>query len=231
MTTSAFAGFPPATIKFLKQLQKNNDRDWFAEHKPKYESDVLEPALAFITAMQKPMARLSECFNVIPKRTGGSLLRIYRDTRFSKDKTPYKTNIGIHFRHMVGKDVHAPGFYVHVEPDNVFVGAGIWHPDASALASIREAIDEAPAAWKRARDNKGFRTQFKLTGDSLKRPPRGYDAEHPMVEDLKRKDFIGITQLPTAAIESPAFAADVAKSFKATLPLMRFLCGAMELPI
>lgn len=218
-------------MKFLKQLKKNNDRDWFNEHKPRYEADVLQPALGFIDAMQKPMAKISDCINVVPKRMGGSLMRVYRDTRFSKDKTPYKTNIGIHFRHMAGKDVHAPGFYVHIEPGDVFIGAGIWHPDSTALNAIREAITENPAGWKRARDNKAFRTNFKLTGDSLKRPPRGYDPEHPMIDDLKRKDFIGIAQLDAAAIGKSDFTAEVTIAFKSAMSLMRFLCASLNLPI
>lgn len=227
---TTFTGFPAATMKFLKQLQKNNNRDWFAENKPRYESDVLEPSLAFIEAMQKPMAKLTECFDVVPKRVGGSLMRIYRDTRFAKDKTPYKTNVGIHFRHMAGKDVHAPGFYIHIEPGDVFLGAGIWHPDSTSLAAIRERIADDPARWKKVRDGKAFRTTFKLAGDSLKRPPRGYDVNHEMIDDLKRKDFIGVAKLAAKEIEHPDFVKDTAKSFKAAMPFMRFLGNAMHLP-
>jgi uncharacterized protein (TIGR02453 family) len=231
MAGSTFDGFPAGTMKFLKQLKQNNDRDWFNENKPRYESHVREPALAFIEAMQKPMGRLSECVDVVPKKVGGSLMRVYRDTRFSKDKTPYKTNVGIQFRHMAGKDVHSPGFYVHIEPGEVFLGAGIWHPDSTALAAIRDRIDEDPAVWKRVRDRKAFRSHFALTGDSLKRPPRGFDPEHPMIEDLKRKDFIGVGQLEPKSIESPDFVTDTAQAFKVAIPFVRFLCGALNLPL
>ncbi len=230
MTKSTFTGFPSATMKFLRQLKKNNNRDWFADNKHRYEADVLDPSLALIAAMQKPLAGLSECINVVPKRVGGSLMRVYKDTRFSKDKTPYKTNVGIHFRHMAGKDVHAPGFYIHVEPGEMFLGAGIWHPDSSALAAIRERIADDPNGWKKVRDNKAFRANFELSGESLKRPPRGFDAEHEMIEDLKRKDFIGVAQLDPNSVEHPEFVKAATKAFRSAVPFMRFLCGALGLP-
>ncbi len=231
MSNSTFGGFPAGTMKFLKQLKRKNDRDWFNDNKPRYESDVREPALAFIEAMQKPMHRLSEYVDVVPQRVGGSLMRVYRDTRFSADKTPYKTNLGIQFRHMAGKNVHSPGFYIHIEPGEVFLGVGIWHPDSPALAAIRERIEEDPAAWKRVRDGKAFRSHFLLTGDSLKRPPRGFDAEHPMIEDLKRRDFIGVGQLEPKSIESSNLVKDTTRAFKAAIPFVRFLCGALNLPL
>ena len=116
MAGSRYATFTPATVKFLAELSDNNNRDWFNENKTRYEEEVLDVALRFIQSMQDPLADFAPHFTAIPKRMGGSLMRVYRDTRFSKDKTPYKTNIGIQFRHVLGKDVHAPGFYVHIEP-------------------------------------------------------------------------------------------------------------------
>jgi len=231
VSNTTFTGFPPATLKFLRQLAKNNNRDWFAEHKSRYESDVLAPALDFITAMQKPMRRVSECFDVIPKRTGGSLMRVYRDTRFAKDKTPYKTNVGIQFRHQSGRDVHAPGFYFHISPAEMFLGVGIWHPDSSALSAIRERVADDPAAWKKVRDGKTFKSQYKLAGDSLKRPPRGVDPDHPMIEDLKRKDFIAVQELTARDVESDTFVSQVTKAFRSSTAFMRFLCDALDLPM
>ena len=107
------------------------------------------------------------------RRTGGSLMRVYRDTRFAKDKTPYKTNVGIHFRHEFGRDVHAPGFYVHVAPEECFLAVGLWRPDAAALGEVRKAIVESPDRWRRARDDKRFRERFTLEGESLKSRPAG----------------------------------------------------------
>ncbi|MGI9257968.1 MAG: DUF2461 domain-containing protein, partial [Gammaproteobacteria bacterium] len=129
----SFAGFPAQTAKFLTELANNNARDWFNVNKQRYEDHVLEPALTFINAMEPRIEKISPHFLAVAKRTGGSLMRVYRDTRFSKDKTPYKTNIGIQFRHELGKDVHAPGFYLHIQPKNCFLGAGIWRPDSDAL--------------------------------------------------------------------------------------------------
>ena len=226
MASNTFTGFPPVTLKFLAKLSRNNNRDWFGENKEKYETDVREPSLAFVEAMQKPLRKISECFNAVPKKVGGSLMRVHRDTRFSKDKTPYKTNVGIQFRHIAGKDVHCPGFYLHLEPKEVFIGVGIWHPDSTALSSI----DEDPSVWKKVRDAKSFRSQFQLSGDSLKRPPKGFSADHPMIDDLKRKDFIGVKQLAPSSIQDADFLGQVAASFKSAGGFMRFLCQAMNLP-
>lgn len=231
MSVQTFEGFPVETLKFLRQLKRNNDREWFNENKSRYESSIREPALAFITAMQKPMEGLSACVSVVPKRVGGSLMRIYRDTRFSSDKTPYKTNIGIHFRHIADKDVHAPGFYVHIEPKEIFLGAGIWHPDSAALQAIRQRIDEDPGGWKRARDSKSFSGLYKLSGDSLKRPPRGYSSDHPLIEDIRRKDFIGVHALDAKSIEASEFVRNTTAAFKSAMPFMKFLCAALNLPL
>ena len=110
-----FTGFPPGTLRFLRELERNNDREWFAVNKPRYEALVREPALDFIATMGPKLLSISDHFVALPKKTGGSLMRVYRDTRFGKDKTPYKTNIGIQFRHEVAKDIHAPGYYLHID--------------------------------------------------------------------------------------------------------------------
>ncbi len=225
-----FTSFDPALLKFLGQLKRNNNREWFAKNKSRYEQEVLFPALAFVGEFQPRLQKISPHFLAVPKRVGGSVMRIYRDTRFAKDKTPYKTNVGIHFRHELGKDVHCPGFYLHLEPGQCFMGCGIWHPDSDALRKIRAAIDDDPAGWKRARDSKKFRDQFALAGDSLKRPPRGFDPDHKYIDDLKRKDFIGVQQLDADAVISNNFIDDVARSFASSKPLMRFLCDALAVP-
>ena len=167
-------------LHFLEELAQHNNKKWFDANKARYEQEVREPALAFIEAMQKPLAKISPDFLAVPKKVGGSLMRIHRDIRFGKDKTPYKTNVGIQFRHEAGCDVHAPGFYVHIDVNEVFLGAGVWRPASEALLAIRKRIDEEPKEWKRVRDNKRFREKWDLAGDSLKRPPRGFDADHPM---------------------------------------------------
>lgn len=227
MATTKFPGFPLEMLHFLNDLSKNNNRNWFQANKSRYERQLLEPALAFIEAMVEPMKKLSPEFRVVPKRTGGSLMRIYRDIRFSKDKRPYKTNVGIHFRHQAGCDVHAPGFYFHIEPDEVFLGAGVWHPDSKALGKIRKAIDEDSTTWKRAKNGKAFRARYELSGDSLKRPPQGFSADHPLLEDLKRKDHIGLCRLDHDVLFEPEIVKQAAATFRAAKPYMKFLCEAI----
>lgn len=227
---SAFKGYPPDTLKFLRSLKRNNDRDWFNANKPRYEAAVVEPSLRFIADMDARLKSISPHFLAIPKKSGGSMMRIYRDTRFAKDKSPYKTNIGIQFRHEVGKDVHAPGFYVHIEPKSVFVGVGIWRPEPKVAKLIREAIVEDPSAWKNATRRKAFSESTHLAGESLKRPPRGFDPEHDFVDDLKRKDFIAVREMTEDDLESETFLKDTVSTFKKAKPLMQFLCEALNLP-
>ena len=226
---TAFAGFSGETITFLSELAAHNDRAWFGENKQRYEEAVREPALAFVNAIAPGLKRISPHFVASSRRTGGSLMRVYRDTRFSRIKLPYKTNIGIQFRHELGKDVHAPGFYVHIEPGNCFLGAGIWRPDSGALGAIRRYIADSPSAWKRARDAKAFAARFVLSGDQLKRTPRGFDGDHPVADDLRRKDFIGVSGYEIANITEPTFLHEVLASFADAKPFMRFLCKALSL--
>jgi uncharacterized protein (TIGR02453 family) len=215
-------------MKFLHDLRNNNEREWFNAHKAGYEAEVREPALAFIEAMAAPLHKLSPHFRALAKRSGGSLMRVYRDTRFSNDKTPYKTNVGIQFRHELGKDVHAPGFYLHIEPGNCFIGAGIWHPESKALTRIRDFMIDNPAAWKRALAHRPFKANFTLEGDSLKRPPRGYPREHELMQDLMRKDLIACRPFADDEIHEQGFVRMVAGAFRQTDPFMRYLCTALE---
>jgi uncharacterized protein (TIGR02453 family) len=150
--------------------------------------------------------------------------------RFSKDKSPYKTHLGIQFRHARGEDAHCPGYYLHLQPGEVFVGAGIWHPDPQTARRIRTAIAADGAGWKRAAHGKRFRERYALAGDSLARPPAGFPKDHALLEDLKRKDFIGVAPLTQKAVTSPDFERAFLELSKRGAPLMRFLCQALELP-
>ena len=158
------------------------------------------------------------------------MFRIYRDTRFAKDKSPYKTHVGIQFRHKQGKDVHAPGFYLHLDPEGCFAGVGIWHPDGDALAGIRAAIDEQPKRWKQISGSKRFTDTFQLAGDSLKRAPKGYDPDHPMIDDLKRKDFIGVADFDAKTAGDLDFLMEYWKLCRKGGPLVEFLCDAVDVP-
>jgi len=230
VSTPTFNAFDRALLDFLGELGRNNNRDWFQEHKHRYDAQVLEPALQFIAAMETPLRRLSPHFRAIAKRTGGSLMRVYRDTRFGRDKRPYKTNVGIQFRHEAGRDVHAPGFYVHIAPGEYFLAAGSWHPEPQALTRYRDRILEKPSEWRRARNDRKFNSVFTLQGDSLKRPPRGFDPGHPLIQDLKRKDFIAVCDFDETELFDTGFPKLVEDRFAASRPLMRFLCRALELP-
>lgn len=225
-----FDGFPKDTLKFLRQLKKNNNREWFNEQKPRYEKSVLFPAMDLVNAMAGPIEKISPCFTAVAKRSGGSIMRIYRDVRFSKNKSPYKTNVGIHFRHMQGKDVHAPGFYFHISPEEIFFGAGIWCPPNPELNKIRSLIDDDQERWKKTIRNKTIKANFERTGTTLKRPPRGYSEEHPFIADLKLKDHILVTQLEETDLLDKQLVSKIAKNMKLTMKYVSFLCDALYLP-
>jgi uncharacterized protein (TIGR02453 family) len=225
-----YAQFDAETLKFLEDLSENNNREWFKENKSRYEEQVLDVALRFIQSMHDPLQKIAPHFVAQATRMGGSLMRVYRDTRFSKIKLPYKTNIGIQFRHELAKNVHSPGYYVHIDPDEVFLGAGMWRPDADPLRSIRERIAAKPAEWKRAIGDKGFRRHFSLGGESLTRPPRGFDKDHELIDDIKRKSFIAVKYMDRDDCLSPQFQRRVETAFKTADPYMRFLCKAVGVP-
>jgi len=215
--------FTPALFDFLRELKRNNNRDWFQDNKSRYEKDVKDPLLVFIAEFADRVPEISPHIAAIPRATGGSMFRIYRDLRFSKDKTPYKTAAALHFRHERGKDVHAPGYYLHLEPGSVFMGAGIWKPDGETVSKIRSRIDAKPGEWREIIGNKTFTSTFSLEGDSLKRPPRGYDPDHPLIQDLKRKDFIGSLELSEDIVLRDDFLDFYVDLCLKSAPLMRFI--------
>ena len=230
MANSRERSFQPEVLAFLSALSRNNNRDWFNAHKSDYETLILEPAFLFIDAMQRPLARMAPHFLAVPKRVGGSLMRVHRDARFARNKIPYKTNIGIQFRHEQARDVHAPGFYVHIEPERAFVGAGMWRPDPTALRAVRNRIIENPADWRQVSQGKPFSRYFQLGGEQLTRPPRGFDKDHECIDDVRRKDFIAICNIDRFAAIEPGFQKEVEKKFKQALPYMEFLCKAVNVP-
>jgi len=222
--------FSAETFIFLEELAENNNRDWFAANKSRYEDLVRTPALAFIKAVGEQLADISPHFRADARKMGGSLMRVYRDSRFSKDKTPYKTNIGIQFRHEAGKDVHAPGYYLHISAAECFVGVGTWHPPADALYKIRDLIANEPDLWLEARDDPQVSRWFRLAGESLKTAPPGFDKTHPVINDIKRKDFIALSDLAPALIEQEELADIPCDYFKAGHAFMQILCKAQRVP-
>jgi uncharacterized protein (TIGR02453 family) len=219
----------PRTFAFLKELAANNDRPWFEANKPRYLEEVRDPLLRFVADFAPRLAKISEHMLADPRPVGGSLFRIYRDTRFSRDKSPYKTAAGLSFRHAAGRDVHGPVFYLHLEPGAVFAAAGLWHPPAGAVKQVRDAIVERPDAWRRATAGRRGAALDEDAG-ALKRPPRGYDPEHPLVDDLRRTSFTSSTSFTQRDACAPDFPARFAEACRAKAPLVAFLSGALGLP-
>jgi uncharacterized protein (TIGR02453 family) len=215
----------PRLFVFLRELAANNDRAWFNANKQRYLDEVRDPLLGLIEALGAPLRRVAPHLVADASPVGGSLFRIYRDTRFSKDKSPYKTHCGIHFRHAEGKDAHAPGAYLHLEPGQVFVGSGIWHPDAAALGRIRAAIAAHPDRFERA--TSGVRLLLDEDPERLQRPPRGYHADHPAIEHLKRKSFTASARFTQQDACATDFPDKVTKAVKRASPLLAFLAEAL----
>jgi len=222
--------FTPDLFAFVRDLAAHNDRAWFAANKDRYEAAVREPALAFVEDVAHRLPEVSPHFVADARRTGGSLFRIHRDTRFSKDKTPYKTHVGVSFRHAHGRDVHSPVHYLHLEPGRAFLGCGIWQPDTALARRIRDAIVARPGDWRAAVGDAAFRARFALGGDALKRAPQGYPADHPLIADLRRKDFVATTPFADADVVAPAFIDDFIARCADAAPFMRFLCCALGVP-
>jgi uncharacterized protein (TIGR02453 family) len=227
---SEFNGFPKDFFAFFKELKKNNNRDWFADNKPRYYESVVNPISEFIVAIRPRLQKISPHYKADPKPHGGSMFRIYRDTRFSKDKTPYKTHAACQFRHEAGKDAHAPGFYVHIETDGIHFGGGIWRPPSKQLGLIRDFIVDNPSAWDKLIKSAAIKKAGGIRGDSLKRPPRGFDAEARHIVDLKRKSFYVMLEADAGLALSPDFVNESAKAFRTAAKLNHFVCDAIELP-
>src|ERR1041385_6235079 len=169
-----FRGFPRDLFQFFRELKRQNERAWFEDNKQRFRDSVQAPMSAFIPAMAPRLERISKHFPADPRPNGGSMFRVYRDVRFSKDKRPYKEHAACHFRHSLGKDVHAPGFYMHFAPDEVFFGGGLWMPEAEALAKARNAIAAKPDGWKKVLGDRTFRAPYEgVRGGGLIRPPPG----------------------------------------------------------
>ena len=226
----AIRHFTPALFTFLKDLDANNERDWFHEHKQRYIDSVQEPALEFIVDAKPKLHAISPYFTAEAKTVGGSLFRIQRDTRFAKDKTPYKQNTGLQFRHEAGRDAHAPGFYLTLPPGECYAGLGLWRPETKVAYQIRQYIVDHPDRWKKATRSKRFTDVWSLAGDSLVRVPKGFDEDHPLIDDLKRKDFIASVKLTQKQVTSPGFLDEYMELNQRAAPMMEFLCDAVGVP-
>jgi uncharacterized protein (TIGR02453 family) len=214
------AYFSKELFKFLSQLKEHNDRAWFASNKERYEQFVREPLQDFISDAGPHLRKISPNIVSDPRPVGGSLFRIHRDVRFSKDKSPYKTHAGVHFSHRSGKDAHSPGFYLHLEPGSCFIAGGMWMPETKPLRMIRAAIANRSSEWKKVR-------AIADSSERLVRPPQGFDAKHPLIDDIKRKSFTGSIRLTEAQVCGDGFMARFIEGCKSISPLMKFLASAV----
>jgi uncharacterized protein (TIGR02453 family) len=223
------AYFTDKSFGFLRGLARNNNREWFLKHKPDYETHVRGPFQKLLTDLQPDLAATSTQFRADPRPVGGSLFRIHRDTRFANDKTPYKTHAGARLYHQRFREVDSPSFYIHIQPGNCFVGAGIWHPEAPTRTRIRHFIVDNPEAWRKAVHSPAFRRRFQLGGEMLTRAPRGYPADHPLIEDLKRQSFVGSTALEDSVVLGPQLRRSIASALAGLAPLVDYLCASLDL--
>ncbi len=227
---ASFKGFPKDFFQFFRELKENNNRPWFNENKARYYDCVVNPMCEFIVAIAPHLEKISPHYVADPRPHGGSMFRIYRDTRFSNDKTPYKIHAACHFRHQAGKDAHAPGFYAHFALDSLQFGGGIWRPPSRQLGIIREQISDNPIEWSLIRTSRPIRDRGGIQGDSLVRAPRGFDPGHKHIKDLKRKSFYVMSQVEPELAHSGELVNQVAAAFRASARLNRFITTALELP-
>lgn len=218
-----------STLQFLKQLAKNNNKEWFDANRKKYEAAKED----FTTSLQMILSGFSKTdaalISLAPK---DCLFRINRDIRFSKDKSPYKTNFGAYIN-AGGKKSNTGGYYFHLQPGGSFVGGGIYQPDADMLKKVRQEIDYNFDAFKSVINNKKFKSVYTkgINRDSewsLSRPPKGYDENNPAIEYIKLKSVVAMTPLSDAQLTDKQFEVTVIKAFEALYPLIVFLNRALE---
>ena len=222
--------FSDASFRFLRALARHNDKTWFTANKQKYEDHVRQPFLRLLTDLQPDLAALSTEFRSDPKTVGGSLFRIYRDARFSNDKSPYKPWQGARLYHQRRKQVPAPSFYLHLQPDACFVGAGLWHPEPVTQRRIRQFIVDNPGGWKATAHAPKFRARFDF-GDNemLARPPRGFPADFEFIEDLKHKNFVFLRALDNETVTGTRLRQVLAADLATLAPFVDYLCAALDL--
>jgi uncharacterized protein (TIGR02453 family) len=222
----SFECFPKETFQFLSDLELNNNRTWFQENKSRYENDLLDPMLHYIAEYSRELKYFAPQFTADPRKLG-SIFRIYRDVRFSRDKRPYKTYTGCRFWNATQKSVHAPCFYTQLETSKVLVGAGTWMPAKEDLAAIRARIESKPELWQDVKDSLFKSGYLDVRGERLKRVPRGFSALSIHSEDLKLKSFFVINECSVKQATQKDWMAHTRERFEAALPLLEFVCRAM----
>ncbi len=222
--------FSERTFKFLRSLARHNERAWFQAHKPDYESYVRAPFLQLLLDLQPGLGKVSGYYRADPKPVGGSLFRLHRDTRFAKDKTPYKRWQGARLFHERGRQVEAPSFYLHVEPGACFIGAGLWHPQPVTQRMVRQFIFDNPGSWKTAAHGPAFGRRYEIqTSEKLVRPPRGFPVEFEFIEDLKHRNFVAVRKIDDAVMLGPKLRQTLEKGLQGLAPFVDYLCAALDL--
>jgi uncharacterized protein (TIGR02453 family) len=224
------AYFRPELLRFLAGLRAHNSKPWFEAHRTDYERFYRDAFVEFVTDFGERLPAISPYLVADPRPTGGSVMRIYRDTRFTPDKSPYRSYTVVHFGHRDAGKTSAPGLFLYVAPDEISGGGGWWHPDPPQAAQVRAAIAGDPAGWTSAVRSAAFVRRFELTGESLKRPPPGVAPDHPLLADLRRKDFVASTDFSRSEFTSPGFLGAYEHAARTVAPLLRFLCRATDLP-
>lgn len=222
--------FSDASFKFLRGLARHNEREWFQAHKAEYDEQVRAPFQRLLTDLQPVLAGVSEHYRAEPKTVGGSLFRIQRDTRFANDKTPYKTWQGARLFHERGRQVEAPSFYLHLQPGNCFIAAGLWHPEPDSLRRIRHFILDNPGSWKAAAHEPKFRRRFDLDEDEmLVRMPRGFPDDFEFAHDLRRKNFVALRAIDDEVMTGPRLLKTLETDLSGLAPFTDYLCAALDL--
>ena len=216
-----FPGFPKTTLKFLKDLKKNNNREWFNEHKPVYQSSVKEPMAELILALGDEVDKFAPGFVTDPKK---ATYRIYRDTRFSNDKTPYKTHVaGIFAPSALPKHAGA-AFYFHFSPQELLVGGGLYMPDPKSLLAIRKRFAAEHKDYRKIIGAKKFKDLFgEVDGQRLKRGPKGFSPDDPSADLLLQKQFLCGRKLEPGILETPKLHSELVKRFKALAPWIHWI--------
>jgi uncharacterized protein (TIGR02453 family) len=221
---------PPESLRFLDDLAKHNDKRWFEANRNRCERDLLAPARALVERFCEEIGAVFPQITGSTNTAGGSLTRLHRDVRFSTDKRPFHTHIGMRFWHRQGPKAEVPGFFLRVDPAQLLMGTGLHQPGPVVLDRIRRAIDRDQKGWERAVRDQAFRRAWGgLEGESLKRVPAPFAADHPCADDLKRKDFTAFIRLPAEAVTKAGFVKGAVKNWETSKPLMFFLCRAMNL--
>lgn len=218
---TVFAGFPPESIQFLRSLKRNNRREWFQPRKHLYEQHVKAPMLELVEAINGEMKKFAPEYVTEPQK---ALFRIHRDTRFSTDKTPYKTHIAASFARRDAERVGAGGFYFSISHETIEIAAGLWHPDRDVMLLVRNHIAGTHKELRRIlASNKSRKLVGDLQGDALSRSPKGFDPAHPAAEFIRMKDWILDVAMDAALATTPQLYPAVVERFRAMAPLVEYL--------